>query len=59
MYTITYAPAAKEGLAKLKRSEPAAFKKAFRREAVQPNAAIAASGCETFRAACGCTRNIY
>lgn len=30
MYTITYAPAAKEGLAKLKRSEPAAFKKAVK-----------------------------
>ncbi|MBR1521146.1 MAG: hypothetical protein IJ635_07905 [Bacteroidaceae bacterium] len=27
MYTITYAPEAQEGLAKLKRSEPAAFKK--------------------------------
>ena len=27
MYAITYAPEAKEGLAKLKRSEPAAFKK--------------------------------
>jgi len=30
MYTITYAPEAKEGLAKLKRSEPAAFKKAVK-----------------------------
>jgi toxin YoeB len=30
MYTITYAPEAKEGLAKLKRSEPAAFAKAVR-----------------------------
>ena len=30
MYTITYAPEAREGLAKLKRSEPAAFKKAVK-----------------------------
>ena len=30
MYTITYAPEAKEGLAKLKRSEPASFKKAVK-----------------------------
>lgn len=30
MYTITYAPKAKEGLAKLKRSEPASFKKAVK-----------------------------
>ena len=30
MYKITYAPEAQEGLAKLKRSEPAAFKKAVR-----------------------------
>ena len=30
MYAITYAPEAKEGLAKLKRSEPAAFKKAVK-----------------------------
>ena len=30
MYTITYAPEAKEGLAKLKRSEPGAFKKAVK-----------------------------
>ena len=28
MYKITYAPEAQKGLAKLKRSEPAAFKKA-------------------------------
>lgn len=28
MYSITYSPRAQEGLAKLKRSEPAAFKKA-------------------------------
>ena len=28
MYIITYSPRAKEGLAKLKKSEPAAFKKA-------------------------------
>ena len=30
MYTITYAPEAKEGLAQLKRNEPAAFKKAVK-----------------------------
>ena len=30
MYTIVYAPEAKEGLAKLKRSEPASFKKAVK-----------------------------
>ena len=30
MYAITFAPTAKEGLAKLKRSEPAAFKKAVK-----------------------------
>lgn len=30
MYAITYAPEAKEGLAKLKHSEPAAFKKAVK-----------------------------
>ncbi|MBO7116911.1 MAG: Txe/YoeB family addiction module toxin [Prevotella sp.] len=30
MYTITYSPEAKEGLTKLKRSEPAAFKKAVK-----------------------------
>jgi len=30
MYAITYSPHAQEGLAKLKRSEPAAFKKAIR-----------------------------
>lgn len=30
MYTITFAPEAKEGLSKLKRSEPAHFKKAVR-----------------------------
>lgn len=30
MYTITYAPEAKEGLVKLKRSEPASFKKAVK-----------------------------
>lgn len=29
-YTITYSPEAKEGLAKLKRSEPASFKKAVK-----------------------------
>lgn len=29
-YSITYAPEAKEGLAKLKRSEPASFKKAVK-----------------------------
>ena len=30
MYTITYSPRAKEGLTKLKRSEPSAFKKAVK-----------------------------
>ena len=30
MYTITYAPNAKDGLAKLKRNEPASFKKAIK-----------------------------
>ena len=30
MYAITYAPEAKEGLAKLKHSEPTAFKKAVK-----------------------------
>lgn len=30
MYSITYAPEAQEGLAKLKRSEPAAFQKAVK-----------------------------
>ncbi len=30
MYAITYAPEAKEGLARLKRSEPAAFQKAVK-----------------------------
>jgi len=30
MYTITYSPKAQEGLAKLKRSEPASFKKAVK-----------------------------
>jgi toxin YoeB len=30
MYTITYAPEAKEGLAKLKRSEPDAYQKAVK-----------------------------
>jgi toxin YoeB len=30
MYTITYSPEAKEGLAKLKRSEPESFKKAVK-----------------------------
>ena len=29
-YTITYSPEAQEGLAKLKRSEPASFKKAVK-----------------------------
>ena len=30
MYTITYAPEAQEGLAKLKRNEPSSFKKAIK-----------------------------
>jgi len=30
MYSITYSPEAKEGLAKLKRSEPSAFNKAVK-----------------------------
>lgn len=30
MYTITYSPKAQEGLAKLKHSEPASFKKAVK-----------------------------
>jgi len=30
MYTITYSPRAKEGLSKLKRNEPSAFKKAVK-----------------------------
>ena len=30
MYTITYAPKAQEGLAKLKRNEPASFKKVIK-----------------------------
>ena len=30
MYTITYSPDAKDGLAKLKRSEPVSFKKAVK-----------------------------
>ena len=30
MYTITYSPEAKEGLAKLKHSEPQSFKKAVK-----------------------------
>ena len=30
MYKITYAPVAEEGLAKLKRSEPASFQKAIK-----------------------------